>query len=150
MITEEDKERAKKTEVQRGIRICEEAMAKAEKYERLKDSPDWQGYLSDLKVLADLHDKEIRMAETMLIDAPSTGYLKMKDSGAQEYVSSREDWVDFIVRHQIQKSDCLAWVKEPEHILTLAALAREKLPILKEKLSEMALVTGAPSENGKP
>jgi len=150
VITEEEKERIARETAQRGIRLCEEAIAKAEKYERLKDNPDWKGFLDDLKTLASLHEKEIEWARSMLVDAPHTGYLKMNDQGRQEYVSSRDDWTHFIVRHHIQKTECENWVKEPEHLLTLAGLSREKLPSLKEKAKEAFPVSGLPSENGKP
>jgi hypothetical protein len=146
MITEEEKERLQKEKIEQTIKICEEAISKAEKYERLKDNPDWRGYLTDLKVIADLHDKEIEWGKSMLIDAPSNGYLKMGSKGTQEYVSSREDWVQFIVRHHIQKQECTNWIKEPEHILTMAAMAREKLPMLKDKIAELS---NAAVVNGK-
>src|SRR5579863_124879 len=101
-ISEEDKERIIKDQTIKAIATCEEAIEKAEKYERLKDNPDWKGFLEDLKVLSELHSKEIEWGKAMLIDAPNTGYLKMSAKGQQEYVSSRQDWVDFMVRHQIQ------------------------------------------------
>jgi len=150
MISEEEKERIQKEQAERAVRICDEAIAKAEKYERLKDNKDWIDFLGDLKVLSDLHEKEVTWGRAMLLDAPRTGYLKMNAKGVQEYVSSREDWIDFIVRHQIQKTECENWIKEPEHILTMAALAREKLPALKEKIASLSHVSGQPSENGKP
>ena len=145
MLTEQTKEDQKKKTIENGIRICEEGMAKAEKYERLADNKDWQGFSEDLKVLADLHDKEIKMAEAMLLDAPSNGYVKMDGFDKQQYVSSREDWVQFIVRHQIQKAECLKWVKEPEHIITFAKLCRDRLPVLKKQLAE---IESGPSEAG--
>ena len=150
MISESEKEKIQKDQLERGIRVCEEAVAKAEKYERLKDNADWKGFLDDLKVVESLHEREIAMGESMLIDAPNTGYLKMSAKGSQEYVSSRQDWIDFIIRHQIQKADCATWIKEPESIIAMAAMAREKLPSLKEKLMELSHATGLPSENGKP
>lgn len=149
-ITEEDKEKIIREQTHKAILVCEETLAKAEKYERLKDNPDWKGFLDDLKSLSDLHKKEVEWGKSMLIDAPNTGYLKMSDKGKQEYVSSRQDWVDFIIRHQIQGAECSNWVKEPEHILVMAAMAREKLPVLKDRIASLAPVSGHPSENGKP
>ena len=150
MITEAMKEKEAREKIENGIKICEEAMAKSEKYERLKDNKDWQAFLGDLQVLSDLHDREIKMGESMILDAPNTGYVKLDGFGNQKYVSSRQDWIDFIVRHQTQKAECSNWIKEPKHILTLAAMAREKLPMLKDKLKEYSHVSGEPSENGKP
>ena len=148
-ITEEEKERIEKDKTKRTIQAYEEAIAKAEKYERLKDNPDWQGFLDDLKVLSDLHDKDIEWAKEMLLDAPNDGYLKMGAGGKQEYVSSKMDWTDYITRHQIEKKECLKWTKEPGYIMQMAAMARERLPLLKEKLVELSHVSGQPSENGK-
>ena len=149
MLTEQDREKQKIEKTQNGIQICEDALKKSEKYERLKDNADWKGFLDDLKVIESLHEREIAMGESMLTDAPNTGYLKMSAKGSQEYVSSRQDWIDFIVRHQIQKAECSTWIKEPESIIAMAAMAREKLPSLKEKLMELSHATGLPSENGK-
>ena len=145
MITEQEKEKQARQKVESGIRLCEEAIQKAEKYERLKENKDWQGFLDDLKDVIRLHENEIRMGESMLVDAANNGYVKTDDFGKQIYVSSRKDWTDFIVRHQIQKADAETWLKEPDRILAMAALAREKLPVLKEKLVEYAV----PSTNGK-
>jgi len=136
MITEQEKENQKVKQIRNGIRICEEAIAKAEKYERLKDNKDFIDYLKDLKILADLHDREIKMGESMLIDAPNSGYVKTAFE-KQEYVSSRQDWIDFIIRHQIQKAECTKWVKEPDQIIAFASLCREKLPLLQQQLSEI-------------
>ena len=138
MMTEEAKIEQKKKTIENGIRLCEEGMAKAEKYERLSDNKDWQGFLNDLRVLSDLHDKEIKMGEAMLIDAPSNGYIKLDGFDKQQYVSSREDWVEFIIRHQIQKAECANWVKEPERIITFAKLCRDRLPVLKGQLKEIS------------
>jgi hypothetical protein len=137
MLTEAAKEKISKDKIASGIRICEEAMAKAEKYERLKENKDWLGYLDDLKILAGLHENEIKMGQSMLIDAPNTGYVKHDDFEKEVYVSSKKDWTDFIIRHQIQKQEAENWIKEPERILTMATMARERLPILKEKLAEI-------------
>lgn len=138
MITEAEKEKQKLEKLQNGVRICEDAMAKAEKYERLKDNKDWQGFIGDLKILGDLHDREIKMGESMLLDAPNNGYLKMDGLDKQQYVSSRQDWIDFIVRHQIQKEECVKWTKEPEHIMTMASMCRDKLPQLKKEIEEIS------------
>ena len=124
MITEQQKEKEAREKLENGIRICEEAMAKSEKYERLKDNKDWQGFLGDLRVLTDLHDREIKMGESMILDAPNTGYVKHDGFGNEKYVSSRQDWIDFIMRHQIQKTECSNWIKEPDQILTMAAMVR--------------------------
>jgi len=146
MLTPKAKEKQNVDKIERGIQICEEALAKAEKYERLKDNKDWQGYISDLKVLAELHDREIKMGQAMLVDAPSNGYV-MTEFDKQKYVSSKSDWVDFIVRHQIQKAEAEKWAKEPDQIISFAATCREKLPVLKKQLEDMTV--GSESENGK-
>lgn len=138
MLTEADREKSNKTKVESGIRLCEDAIAKAEKYERLKDNKDWQGHLEDLKVLMTLHDREIKMAIGMIIDAPFTSYVKKNDVGQEVMVSSRQDWTEFIARHEIQRTDCENWIKEPDRIIAMATLAREKLPMLREKLSELS------------
>lgn len=138
MITEEAKENQKKKQIDGGIQLCEEAIAKAEKYERLKDNKDWQGYLDDLKILAGLHEREIRMGISMILEAPETGYIKKDDFGKDTYISSKRDWIHFIERHEIQRQEAETWTKEPERVMALAAMAREKLPVLKEKLAELA------------
>ena len=148
-ISEEEKERIVKEQAKQKIQAYEEAIAKAEKYERLKDNPDWQAFLDDLKSLADIHDRDIEWAKEMLLDAPNDGYLKMGAGGKQEYVSSRMDWLDYIARHQIEKKECLKWTKEPGFIMQMAAMARERLPALKEKVMELTHVSGLADENGK-
>lgn len=137
MISELDKNKQKKEKIENGIRLCEDALAKSEKYERLKDNKDWQGYLDDLKVLVTLHDREIMVGAAMVVDAPNSGYVKKDDFGKDTYVNSKRDWLDFISRHEIQKTEAQNWAKEPEKILSLATLAREKLPMLKKSLSEI-------------
>jgi hypothetical protein len=137
MITEKDKEDSQIKKLEGGIRLCEEAIAKAEKYERLKENKDWQGYLEDLRVLSTLHEKEIKMGTTLIADAPNTGYVKHDASGSESYTSSKSDWVDFICRHEIERTILNTWIKEPDHMVTMASLAREKLPILKKKLDEL-------------
>ena len=149
-ITEEEKEARLKKEIQIKVQACEESIAKAEKYERLKDNPDWQGFMEDLKNLSNLHEKEIKWGRSMLLQAPNDGYLKRGKEGKQEYVSSKRDWTDFIVEHEIRKEECDKWEKEPGYIMSMAAMSRQALPIYKEKLSELAHVSGQPSENGKP
>ena len=99
--------------------------------------------------MADLHEKDIEWAKEMLLDAPNDGYLKMGAGGKQEYVSSKMDWMDYIARHQIEKKECLKWTKEPGYIMAMAAMARERLPIEKQKVVELTHVSGEPSENGK-
>ena len=152
MLSEKDKEAQKIKQIETGIRICNEGVQKAEKYERLKDNVDWKSFLEDLKVLAEKHDNEIRMAENMILDAPETGYLKFEMSGGevskQAFVSSRNDWVRFIERHQIQKAQCLLWIKEPESILAFAALCREKLPVLEKQLEEFNREPVSSGSNG--
>jgi hypothetical protein len=137
MITEEDRERLSLEKVKKAIAFCEESMVKAEKYERLSENKDWQDHLKDLRVLADLHAREITSGSAMLINAPRTGYIKINDAGNQVYVSSKDDWLDFMMRHEIERSEILKWLKEPEAVLSMAQTAREKLPILKKQLAEM-------------
>lgn len=139
MITEQDQENQSRKKIESGIRLCEEAMAKAEKYERLQDNKDFKGFLEDLNILVGLHEREIAMGVSSLPDAPATGYMRTDDFGKQQLVSSKADWADFISRHEIQKKELLNWIQEPERILKMASLAREKLPLLKDKLSEMKL-----------
>jgi hypothetical protein len=148
-ITEEDKERLAKEDAQRKITAYEEAIAKAEKYERLKDNPDWQAYLEDLKIEATFYDRNIGWAREMLVDAPYDGYLKMGDNGKQEYVSSKMDWMDYIQRNDIERVKCLKLVRDPANIMKMAAMARERLPAVKEKVMELTHVSGLASENGK-
>lgn len=133
MITESDKEKQELSRIKNGIRLCEETIAKSEKYERLQDNPDWKSFLGDMKVLADLHEKEIQTGTMLLIDAPNDGHAGSEGT----YISSKQDWVDFIIRHQIQRQECLKWIEEPDRILAAARMAREKLPLLKEKLDRM-------------
>ena len=149
MLTQQDKEKLTRNQLESSIRIFEDAIAKAEKYERLKENKDWQGYLKDLQVVVDIHAKEISQAEGYLPDAPATGYVKTDEFGKQQYVSSRSDWMDFIVRHYIQKKQLMNWIEEPERILKMAALSRERLPVLKAKLEDLSHAT-EPSGNGKP
>ena len=150
MITEEEKEQNLKKEILIKVQACEEAIAKAEKYERLKENPDWQGFMEDLKALSNLHEKEIKWGRQMVIQAPNDGYLKINQGGKQEYVSSKRDWMDFIVEHEIRKEECDKWEKEPGYIMSMAAMSRQDLPVYKEKLKELSHVSGQASENGKP
>lgn len=149
MITEQDREKAQIEQIENGIRLCEEVLAKAEKYERLKENKDWQEYLNDLKILVDLHDREIRLGVTMIPDAPNSAYIKTDDFGKPSVVSSRADWADFIARHEVQRMELSNWIKEPDRILAMASMAREKIPVLKEKLKEISRVeTVAVKGNG--
>jgi hypothetical protein len=140
MITESENERLKIKKLQNGIRLCEESIAKAEKYERLKENKDWQGYLNDLTIVADQHDKEILIACTMIPDAPSHPYVSTGEMGHTKVISSREDWMNYITTHEIKRAQIRSWLKEPGFILAQAALAREKLPIFKKELKALELV----------
>lgn len=144
MITEKDKTKASADKIKSGIRICEEALAKAEKYERLNENKDWKGYLEDLRIVSEIHGREVESGVQMLMDAPNNGHVKKDDFGKEIYVSSKADWTDFIVRHQIQKLEAMTWLKEPERILKMAALCREKLPFLKNQLAEIESEQPAP------
>lgn len=145
MITENDREKVATEKIEDGIRLCEDAIAKAEKYERLNDNKDWQGYFQDLKILVNLHEREIGVAVSMIPDAPNNSHVKHNDHGKEMVVSSKADWTDFIARHEIQKNELLNWIEEPKRILAMASMAREKLPTLKEKLKEMSTVTNGKS-----
>lgn len=136
MLTEEAREDLLVERTKKAITLCEEAVAKSEKYERLKDFKPWQDYLGDLKILIDVHDREIKFGLQMLAEAPHTTYVRhaTDGSGKEQVVSSKMDWVDFIVRHQIQKEEASNWMTEPDRILELARQAREQVPLLKEKL----------------
>jgi hypothetical protein len=147
MMTEENKQKITRETLERKIGLYEETIAKAEKYERLKENKDWQGFLEDLRKLIELHDKEIKMGTMMLADSPNNGYVKIENL-KQAYVSSKEDWTDFLVRHQIQRQELQHWVEEPDRILTLAGLARNGLPALKDQLKELVHAPAAVG-NGK-
>src|SRR5271165_127344 len=142
MITERDKEKSQKDQLESRISLFEEAVLKAEKYERLQDNKDWQGYLADLEVLMDKHELEIKSGISLVLDAPNTGYVKMENL-KQVYVSSKQDWIDFVERHEIQKQELLNWIREPDRILKIAAAARERIPDLKKQLKELTHVPAA-------
>lgn len=136
MITEEAKELAQMEKLENGIRLCNEALAKAEKYERLDEKKDWKEYLGDLKILAEVHDREILMAISQMDEAPNTTYFRPTEDGGRT-VSSKLDWVDFIRNHKIRADQCREWIREPGHVIALAKQARDTLPVLKEKLAEL-------------
>lgn len=138
MITEQNKEKLKMEKLSSSIQLCEEAIIKAEKYERLKENKDWLSYLADLQILVEQHEKEIRNGSQLLINAPRTGHTKINDAGSQVYVSSKDDWLDFIMRHEIQKGHLINLLKEPGYILEMAQIAREKLPVLKKNLEDLS------------
>jgi len=136
MLTEASKKQLKIDEISNGIRLCEEAISKAETYERLNDNPDWKAYLSDLETVVSLHDREIQFGLLMLMEAPPNTYVK-HDARGEVVVSSSEEWIGFIKRHQIQREELKNWTKEPARILMLASQARIKLPELKAQLLAM-------------
>lgn len=145
MLTEKVKSKIEKEKIESGIIQCKEIISKAEKYERLKDNKDWQEYLNDLKILGELHEKQIKVGVQALVDAPNSGHVK-REMEKDVYVSSKQDWLDFILRHQIQMMECDKWIKEPERILTLAKMSRDHLPKLESKLKEFS---SEAVENGK-
>lgn len=148
MITEKDKEAASRKKIENATRLCEESLEKAEKYERLKENKDWQGHLEDLKILISSHEREISLAVSMLPDAPNTGYLKHDANGQETYVSSKLDWIDFIGRHEIMRASLATFIKEPDYMMEMASLAREKLPLLKKSLQELSHEPVASGSNG--
>lgn len=133
MITEQDREKTEIQKLENGIRFCEEAITKSEKYERLEENQDWKEFWKDIEILIGVHDKEILMGISMLPDAPNNTVVKTNDAGKQAVVSSKQDWMDFIIRHEIQRDELKSWMKEPLRILELARQARERLPELREK-----------------
>jgi hypothetical protein len=130
LITEADKESQTIKRLEDAIALCEQTISKAEKYERLNENKDWQDFWKDVEFIAQTHDKEIKLAEESLVDAPENTYLK----GDGIVVSSRLDWANYIARHYIQRQELLRWMNEPKWILDMAAQARAKLPELKNKL----------------
>lgn len=134
MLTEAEQENAKSEKLKSGIRLCEEMIAKSEKYERLQENPDWQGYLGDLKVLIGLHEREIRQGVASLVEAPHNSFVRHNAQGEEIIVNGKLEWSDFVVRHQIQKDELETWLKEPERIVEGARQAREHMPVLKQKL----------------
>ena len=147
MLTELDQEKNQVKKLENSVRLCEEAISKAEKYERLEENKDWKEFWEDMKVVISLHDREITMACSMIPDAPSHPYIKHDDQGKETVVSSKADWADFISRHEIQRQELKNWIQEPDRIIRLAALAREKVPILKDRLKEYS--RGPSETNGK-
>lgn len=144
MLTEQMKEQAAIEKVKNGIRLCDEAITKAEKYERLQENPDWKNYLKDLEIRAGMHDREIQLALSQLDEAPNNSHV-----GADgKVVSSKMDWVDFIRNHKIRADLYREWIQEPESILKFAALARQTLPDLKKKLSAFQVSPSADRVNG--
>ena len=147
-LTEIAKEEIKAQELKNLIQICEEAIEKSEKYERLSDNKDWKGYMEDLQILINLHDREIKFGINLMTEAPNSSYAKSSNSGEQQIVSSKQDWSDFIIRHQVVRDELDKWIKEPDRIIEMSRQAREKLPILKEKLT--ALMHGGNNVSREP
>lgn len=143
-ITEEAREKQDAQRLKDGIRICEEAIKKAEKYERLSENPDWHAFWEDLDLIIEKHEKDIRYGVSQLPDAP--GQTLMNGNGTK--ISSKQDWADFIAQHEVQKMQLEYWKKDPVRIIALAQMAREKLPMLKEQLAKAPQETaGAATES---
>jgi hypothetical protein len=135
-LTEQDRQALEKKRIADAITVANQAISKAEKYERLSQNPDWKDHLRDLESIIHMHDREIKGAEEMLVDAPSVAYVKPDSKGIPILVSSITDWANHIRLHTIQKQQIERWLKEPEHIMEMARIARENLPILEEGLKK--------------
>lgn len=122
MITEEDREKKEKDLVSENIQIAQEMLQKSEKYERLKGNPDWEGVKEDIKIVCDIHRREIKYATEML---PRLSFFK------------RMKTVDFITEHQIRLEQLEEALQEERRILEAGRLARETLPLLRERLISM-------------
>lgn len=134
MLTPEDELKGKKETVEENIQLAEDILRKAEKYERLKGNPDWEGVLNDIKVLMGLHDREIANALAQLTAVRPSGTMAQ-----DKKVYGRDDWFDFILGHQIRKEQLQEALNEQKRILDAAKMAREALPKLKEQLEKMDL-----------
>ena len=104
--------------------------------------------MEDLQILINLHDREIKFGINLMTEAPNSSYAKSSNSGEQQIVSSKQDWSDFIIRHQVVRDELDKWIKEPDRIIEMSRQAREKLPILKEKLT--ALMHGGNNVSREP
>ena len=121
MITEEDRVRERQDKLHDSIRLCQDILKKAEKYERLKDNDDWKGVLEDINILRDLHRREIDSAQKMM--TRQSFFRKMRT-------------VDFIVEHQIRLEQIEEALKEMDRIIAAAKIARERLPEFQTQLRE--------------
>lgn len=148
-ITEAQREKAEKEKLENGVAICEQALQKAEKYERLQENNDWKEYLEDLRVLIGAIQKDIDFAVMMMVDAPNTTVVKMGESGKEATVSSKQDWADFIIQKKVRKDTIEGWLTEPEKILFLAKQSRDLLPKLKEKISVLEAGENHAEASGK-
>lgn len=137
MITEQNREHIKIEKLKENIQICDEILHKSEKYERLIENSDFKAFLDDLKIVISLHEREIKFGQSLMIEAPNQSYVKMSDTGKEMIVSSKSDWMDFIIRHAVQKDTLENWLKEPRDIIEKAQKARAAIPVLKKQLSEL-------------
>ena len=138
------------------ISICEDAIQKAELYERLEENSDWKAWKELLRKASALHEQEIQQGIKALINAPGSTIVRATQGG-DVIISSRDDWQEFITRHEIMRSNLEEWLKEPGLMIGLARKAREVLPGLKERLikhesglpARVEPVKVPASENGK-
>lgn len=134
MLTPENELKGSKETMEGNISLAEDILRKAEKYERLKGNPDWEGVLEDIKVLMGIHDKEISNALAQLTSVRPSGTMAEDNK-----VYGRDDWFDFILMHQIRKEQLQEALNEQKRILEAAKMAREALPKLKDKLEKIDL-----------
>lgn len=131
MLTEEDQERQDIERIKSAIQVCNDGIAKAEKYERLSMNPDWKDFLKDLEIRASMHDKEIQLAIGIMDEAPNSTVVK-----DGKLISSKLDWVDFIRNHKIRSDVIRSWAKDPELMMSFASDCRKRLPILLKQLEK--------------
>lgn len=130
-LTPEDELKQKKAVVEDNLKLAEDILKKAEKYERLKGNPDWEGVLEDVKVLIGIHGKQIENALSQIVDVRPTGSV-----AENKVVYGRDDWFDFILQHQVRKEQLMEGLNEQSRILEAAELARKSIPILQKQLDQ--------------
>jgi len=117
MQTMEVVEDRKKVILDEKKQFLEDIIKAAARYERLLTNKDFQDVLSDLRTIADLHDKEVKV------------YLTMYTSASSFFKKIR--FAEVMSQHQSKKETIEEAVNYPSLIVQKAEIAREELAKLK-------------------
>lgn len=128
MELEQDQLALRGATLEQRIKTYHGIIQSAEKYERMKEDPDVQEFLKDVKDIADFHDQQIKLAQ---------------DSLWEKNKQEREELFDQMFTHQIMKDMAIAIADRPKKAVAEAKEARENLDKAEKELSQIKEATHA-------
>ena len=113
MIVEQERVERERNKLIEERKFLRQVIQSGEKYERLVNNSDFNGYVKDVQVRIDAHDANIK------------GYIGQMSSCASPFKRMR--LADLIQQHQIRKEECETLIQFPESTRSAKEEALQRL-----------------------